>query len=41
MIISPGTLHTNWNTSKTEEMTYITFHFNIGKSELKSKLLVP
>ncbi|WP_235995359.1 AraC family transcriptional regulator [Secundilactobacillus yichangensis] len=39
MIISPGTLHTNWNTSKTDEMTYITFHFNIESLELKSEII--
>lgn len=39
MIIAPGTLHTNWNTSKTDEMTYITFHFNIESLELKSEII--
>ena len=39
MIISPGTLHTNWNASKSAEMTYITFHFNIESLELKSEII--
>ncbi|GEB73857.1 hypothetical protein LBR04_05960 [Levilactobacillus brevis] len=39
MIISPGTLHTNKNSSDTEEMTYICFHFNIESLELKSEML--
>lgn len=39
MVISPGTLHTNKNSSDTEEMTYICFHFNIESLELKSEML--
>ncbi|AKP64557.1 AraC family transcriptional regulator [Levilactobacillus koreensis JCM 16448] len=39
MIISPGTLHTNKNSSDEETMTYICFHFNIESLELKSELL--
>ncbi|TGD17620.1 helix-turn-helix domain-containing protein [Levilactobacillus suantsaiihabitans] len=39
MIISPGTLHTNKNTSETASMTYICFHFSIESLELKSELL--
>lgn len=39
LIISPGTLHTNWNASDTEPMTYITFHFNIESLTLKSEII--
>lgn len=39
MIISPGTLHTNKNSSETVEMTYICFHFSIESLELKSEML--
>lgn len=39
LIISPGTLHTNWNASATEPMTYITFHFNIESLTLKSEII--
>jgi len=39
MIISPGTLHTNQNSSQDAEMTYICFHFSIESLELKSEML--
>lgn len=39
MIISPGTLHTNKNSSEDDEMTYICFHFSIESLELKSEML--
>ncbi|BAP84741.1 AraC family transcriptional regulator [Paucilactobacillus hokkaidonensis JCM 18461] len=39
LIISPGTLHINFNTSSTEPMTYICFHFNIESLELKSEII--
>lgn len=39
MIISPGTLHTNKNSSEDAEMTYICFHFSIESLELKSEML--
>lgn len=39
LIISPGTLHTNFNSSATADMTYICFHFNIESLELKSEII--
>lgn len=39
LIISPGTLHSNANASDTEDMTYISFHFNIESLELKSEII--
>jgi len=39
LFISPGTLHTNYNTSKSEKMTYICFHFNIESLQLKSEII--
>jgi len=39
MIISPGTLHTNKNSSDQDPMTYICFHFNIESLQLKSEMI--
>jgi hypothetical protein len=39
MIISPGTVHTNYNASDTDDMTYITFHFNFEGLKLKSEII--
>jgi AraC-like DNA-binding protein len=39
MIISPGTVHTNYNASNTDDMTYITFHFNFEGLKLKSEII--
>ncbi|WP_288530955.1 AraC family transcriptional regulator [uncultured Secundilactobacillus sp.] len=39
MIISPGTIHTNRNSSRTEPMTYICTHFNIESVDLKSDII--
>ncbi|AQW20993.1 AraC family transcriptional regulator [Lentilactobacillus curieae] len=39
VIISPGTSHTNKNSSIFKEMTYICFHFNFDSLKLKSKLI--
>lgn len=39
IIISPGTNHINYNTSKTECMTYVCFHFNIEDLKIKSEII--
>lgn len=39
IIISPGTIHTNQNSSLDQDMTYICFHFNIENLELKSEII--
>ena len=39
LFISPGTLHNNYNSSKSEKMTYICFHFNIESLQLKSEII--
>lgn len=39
LIISPGTVHTNLNSSQSEPMTYICFHFNIESLQLKSEII--
>lgn len=39
IIISPGTLHINFNASKKESMTYCCIHFNIESLKLKSEII--
>ncbi|WP_341779041.1 helix-turn-helix domain-containing protein [Levilactobacillus sp. HBUAS70063] len=39
IIISPGTVHTNQNSSLDQSMTYICFHFNIENLALKSEII--
>ncbi|HJG85387.1 MAG TPA: AraC family transcriptional regulator [Weissella thailandensis] len=39
IIISPGSIHTNRNASKTESLTYICFHFNFESLHLKSAII--
>ncbi|KRL98306.1 helix-turn-helix domain-containing protein [Levilactobacillus hammesii] len=39
IIISPGTVHTNQNSSSEQDMTYICFHFNIENLALKSEII--
>lgn len=39
LIIAPGSLHTNRNASKDNELTYICFHFNFESLKLKSTMI--
>ncbi|WP_461241068.1 AraC family transcriptional regulator [Paucilactobacillus sp. N302-9] len=39
IIISPGTLHINYNASKENSMTYSCIHFNIESLKLKSEII--
>ncbi|KRM62419.1 AraC family transcriptional regulator [Paucilactobacillus vaccinostercus DSM 20634] len=39
IIISPGTLHVNFNASKRESMTYCCIHFNIESLKLRAEII--
>lgn len=39
IIISPGTLHVNYNASKSESMTYCCIHFNIESLKLRAEII--
>lgn len=39
IIISPGTVHQNFNNSKSNDMSYFCFHFNIESLKTKSSII--
>lgn len=39
IIISPETKHNNFNSSETEDLTYLCFHFNIESMKVKSDII--